>query len=29
MAKAPELFASPPSIEAIEVLDLQNTAGAM
>ena len=29
MAKAPELFASPPSIEPIEVLGLKNTAGAM
>jgi len=26
MAKAPELFASPPSIEPIEVLGLKNTA---
>ena len=29
LAKAPELFASPPSIEPIEVLGLKNTAGAM
>ena len=29
MAKAPELFASPPSIEPIEVLGLKNLAGAM
>jgi len=29
MAKAPELFASPPSIEPVEVLGLKNTAGAI
>jgi quinol monooxygenase YgiN len=29
MAKAPELFASPPSIEPIDVLGLKNAAGAM
>ena len=29
MAKTPELFAGPPSIEPIEVLGLKNAAGAM
>ncbi len=29
IAKAPELFASPPAIEPIEVLGLKNTAGSM